>query len=965
MNKNGVISLVIMMLMITTVFGNIFGFVETANAELVLDEENDASDPGFYVFWDEDEEWKAQSFKPDADWIYGAGVKIGKSHHTVTTGSLWIEIYDDSGGEPGSRIGYWYRSLSMVPSSMHWEEVFIPQLPAVTPGDTYYLVVRIGSDLGPNEEIYWYATDDNYNRGKFFYSNDDGSTWSPYPTIDLGFRIYGSVGPEKPTNFAVDSVTQDSISLSWTKANDAWKTKVMRKTGSYPANYDDGTQVYFNTGTSCTDTGLNPCTTYYYRAWSYDTNGYYSTNNASVTGTTTSTPALSYSPQSHDFGNMLEGETASTTFEIWNSGTGMLDYVFINNCWALASPTYGSSTGEHDTITVNIDTTGLSVGPHQCDIDIITNAGGGVFTAYVNIFNPNNPVIELTPPSKDFGNVNVGECSSEFSFTLENIGTGTATGTVSLTDNNPNQFDITSGGGGFSIGAGGTKTIKVKFCPTSVGDKSAILKADGSNCNDDSSALSGTGTSNDPVIELTPPSKDFGNVNVGECSSEFSFTLENIGIGTATGTVSCTGNNPNQFVITEGSGSFTLTAGQTKPVKVKFCPTSMGSKSATLLADGSNCNDDSSPLSGEGVVTPDFSFVHITDIHVDKSDVTSIWKWYYTLNRIIKNENPEFIVLTGDISHGGDEQDFEAFKSPLGKLLEKYGKEELKNLLGGFLPNYEITGNNGILTVEGIPIYCAPGNHDAGLIPSLYSFESYYNNIGVDYFLEGFTISGHDIEIFSLNSGANIDPYVDPYPQGDGLSEKFSNEVTNFKNDLSSSNADIKIVLTHHPYVGQGENKDDGIFWHYNQYGNNGPDGNGGPSGSRDEFGDYCEDYDVDLSLNGHLHYREVPHDRHDQQVFAYDISKNVWTKNPSDPTAYVTTDAIGYEGSESGSSYRVIDVYPNGEIAIHECTTIVVPKNRARNRPFLDFLDSHPRMFPLLQRLLNLPIFEKLLNLQ
>ena len=43
------------------------------------------------------------------------------------------------------------------------------------------------------------------------------------------------------------------------------------------------------------------------------------------------------------------------------------------------------------------------------------------------------------------------------------------------------------------MGAGATKTIKVKFCPTSTGSKSATLFADGSNCNDASSSLSGTG----------------------------------------------------------------------------------------------------------------------------------------------------------------------------------------------------------------------------------------------------------------------------------------------------------------------------------------------------------------------------------------------------------------------------------------------------------------------------------------
>lgn len=43
---------------------------------------------------------------------------------------------------------------------------------------------------------------------------------------------------------------------------------VRRKQGSYPSNRSDGDQVYFDTGTSISDTGLTPGTTYFYRSWS-------------------------------------------------------------------------------------------------------------------------------------------------------------------------------------------------------------------------------------------------------------------------------------------------------------------------------------------------------------------------------------------------------------------------------------------------------------------------------------------------------------------------------------------------------------------------------------------------------------------------------------------------------------------------------------------------------------------------
>ena len=83
---------------------------------------------------------------------------------------------------------------------------------------------------------------------------------------------------------------------------------------------------------------------------------------------------------------MFEGVTDSTSFDIWNSGTGTLTYTLSESCnWITVNPLSGDSTGETDTITVNIDTTGLNLGPHQCDITINSNDGSGTFTVYVNI----------------------------------------------------------------------------------------------------------------------------------------------------------------------------------------------------------------------------------------------------------------------------------------------------------------------------------------------------------------------------------------------------------------------------------------------------------------------------------------------------------------------------------------------------------------------------------------------------
>ena len=74
--------------------------------------------------------------------------------------------------------------------------------------------------------------------------------------------------PPVAATFSATVASSTGINLSWTKGEGAQRTKIMRKEGSYPTGIDDGYEVYFDTGTSASDTDLSPATTYYYSAWS-------------------------------------------------------------------------------------------------------------------------------------------------------------------------------------------------------------------------------------------------------------------------------------------------------------------------------------------------------------------------------------------------------------------------------------------------------------------------------------------------------------------------------------------------------------------------------------------------------------------------------------------------------------------------------------------------------------------------
>jgi hypothetical protein len=103
--------------------------------------------------------------------------------------------------------------------------------------------------------------------------------------------------------------------------------------------------------------------------------------NVTVNIITHKTPWLAFYPQTCYFGKISENSIQTTTFKIWNSGTGTLHYTLsCGDAWVTVSPADGSSTGEQQTITVTINTSGMTHGAtYQAYVDIDSNGGNKVF----------------------------------------------------------------------------------------------------------------------------------------------------------------------------------------------------------------------------------------------------------------------------------------------------------------------------------------------------------------------------------------------------------------------------------------------------------------------------------------------------------------------------------------------------------------------------------------------------------
>jgi hypothetical protein len=127
------------------------------------------------------------------------------------------------------------------------------------------------------------------------------------------------------------------------------------------------------------------------------------------------------------------------------------------------------------------------------------------------------PDIASNPASWSYGSINVGGYSDK-TFVISNAGTaGLNVTAVSLTGTNAQDFGIQSGGVAFTLAAGATRNITVRFTPGAGGARSASLSIS-SNDPDENPfliSLSGTGTATAPDIASNLTSYSYGSLNLG------------------------------------------------------------------------------------------------------------------------------------------------------------------------------------------------------------------------------------------------------------------------------------------------------------------------------------------------------------------------------------------------------------------------------------------------------------------
>lgn len=278
-----------------------------------------------------------------------------------------------------------------------------------------------------------------------------------------------------------------------------------------------------------------------------------------------------------------------------------------------------------------------------------------------------------------------------------------------------------------------------------------------------------------------------------------------------------------------------------------------------------------------------FSFVHITDLHVADGNIAG-YIGNYDLNgdgfncRLSKFRKifprPELVIATGDISNVGAIPSDGMYPA----LTRHLYPHPLNN------PN---PGDYFIDVAQTIPIYFTPGNHEyfASIVPPIFLSDlSYYTNqVSPD---ADYVVNKDNATFLFVRSGYDL-PFwdgVNPFgAKGNGLNDEQCQWI---RNALKSAGNKRKIIVMHHPVRSSS-----GIV--YSDSANHAvPSNDGEFEYNRNTFMNICDSNHVDIVLFGHTHNNIV------LNRGGYIVDEN-WTGG----TRYIQTSA------EVDGNYRIITV--------------------------------------------------------
>lgn len=282
-------------------------------------------------------------------------------------------------------------------------------------------------------------------------------------------------------------------------------------------------------------------------------------------------------PRTLDFGTLDIGTSRDLTFELMNSGGGVIRGYLAQSCadYDIVSGAGAFVLYAKQSIRATVRFTPSVDGLQTCTIDTGSDSCGVVTCIGTGI----GAVCSISPAELEFGSVEIGS-SLDRAFSIDNIGASILTGAV--TETCP-DFSILSGGGSYRLRPDDPPhVVTIRFSPESEGTQNCAILTGGL-CAAVNCVAVGVGML---PCSVFPASLNFGQVTVGE-TAERTFQVTNLGQEALRGTVveSCP-----DYEIISGGGEYSLAPGGSREVTLSFAPASAG-ESFCLIETGDLCFD--------------------------------------------------------------------------------------------------------------------------------------------------------------------------------------------------------------------------------------------------------------------------------------------------------------------------------------------------------------------------------------
>ncbi len=200
--------------------------------------------------------------------------------------------------------------------------------------------------------------------------------------------------------------------------------------------------------------------------------------------------------------------------------------------------------------------------------------------------------ISVSPPRLDFGAVNL-HTTTMLAFRIVNTGTNECyLANLGLAAGSSPTFRISGASAGFSLPAGWSYDVKVRFSPDAAGSYQGSLDFTVSDPATPQRSYPITGTGVDGCLAIVPSDLDFGLVKVGCPGPVRSSTVTNNCAGDVrlASAAIAAGGSPAFSLLAPTSFPLSLPAGQSTQVQLRYTPTRSGLDSAAVFLDDGSLN---------------------------------------------------------------------------------------------------------------------------------------------------------------------------------------------------------------------------------------------------------------------------------------------------------------------------------------------------------------------------------------